>query len=673
MALSGSVSTGKYDGRYYTLEWTATQSIENNTSSVKWTLKAVGGNHDWYAERTLKVVLGGSTVYSKTTRVSRYRGTVASGTTLISHNSNGDASFTVSIQAAVYYSAVNCTGSKTFTLDNIPRKSTLAASNGTLGTIQTLTVTRISNNFTHTITYKCGTATGTIVTKSSSTSISFTPPLSLASQNTSGTNVSITFTIETFNGNTSIGTNTKTITCSIPASVKPSCTLTVKDATGYFDKYGVYLKGYSKLSVTVTPKTANGSDIASYSVKVNGVTYTKANFTTGVLTSTGALTVSATVTDNRGRIGTTNATYEVVDYSQPQITDLKVKRCNEDGTENILGEYAQVIFSANVTALNNKNSATYKLEYKKQSETSYTAVVFNSYADDYSVKDISYIFEADSGSTYNVRLIVADDMASITKPTVLSTGAVIMHLRPDGKGLGLGKIGEIENGLDVGYVIRPNEGFINITLAENTDLNDVTKPNTYVSIDKNAKTYKNCPVASGTFSLEVASGGDEGQIVQTITYTSQVDFRIWKRFKHSGTWGEWQQIYTQAGNVLWDGAEVDADTRGLYMNADHTATLKQKVSEQPHGITLVFSLFSLDEYQARNEQMVEHQILKKSVSLFKGNGFAIPIFTPWQNAIKYLYIHDDKIVGNNKNSQDFTVGGISYSNARFVLRYVIGW
>lgn len=42
-------------------------------------------------------------------------------------------------------------------------------------------------------------------------------------------------------------------------------------------------------------------------------------------------------------------------------------------------------------------------------------------------------------------------------------------------------------------------------------------------------------------------------------------------------------------------------------------------------------------------------------------------------ASKYLYIHDDKIGGNDVNGEAGTAAsGITYNNAGFVLRYVIG-
>ena len=297
MATSGSFNTNAYDGRYLNFSWSRTgYSVANNTSTISWTLKGAGGDSTWYMSGNFKVVIDGSTVYSSATRIQLKNGTVvASGTYTLKHDSAGKKTFSASAEAGIYTVAVNCRGSGSFTLDTIARKSTLAASNGTLGTAQTLTVTRQSTSLTHTVTYKCGSASGTIVSKSTSTSISWTPPISLSSQNTTGTSVSVTFTIETFTGSTSIGSNTKTISCAIPASVKPSCSLTVTDPTGYDATYGGYVQGQSKFKITVATTTSYGSAIASYDVKANGASYTSASVTTGVINSSGTLTISATV------------------------------------------------------------------------------------------------------------------------------------------------------------------------------------------------------------------------------------------------------------------------------------------------------------------------------------------------------------------------------------------
>lgn len=66
MALSGVMRTNDNDGRYYELSWTATQSTINNTSTISWTLKALGGRSHFYTEYVLQVRLGGQTLIDKT-------------------------------------------------------------------------------------------------------------------------------------------------------------------------------------------------------------------------------------------------------------------------------------------------------------------------------------------------------------------------------------------------------------------------------------------------------------------------------------------------------------------------------------------------------------------------------------------------------------------------------
>jgi len=121
MALSGSVSTSSYEGRYLTLSWTASQSIPNNQSTISWTLTANGGSSSYYYTGPVTVTIDGRTVYSlsSSNRYAMYTGTVASGSTVLTHNTDGTKSFTASINAAIYSTSVNCTGSQSFTLNPI--------------------------------------------------------------------------------------------------------------------------------------------------------------------------------------------------------------------------------------------------------------------------------------------------------------------------------------------------------------------------------------------------------------------------------------------------------------------------------------------------------------------------------------------------------------------------
>lgn len=523
MALSGSVKTNSYSGRYYQVDWTATQSVANNTSTISWTLKCAGGTDAWYAERTVELVINGSTAYSKTAYVERRVGNITSGSLTVSHDTNGNKSFSISLKVACYYAAVNLTGSGTFALNNIPRKSTLSVANGTLGTAQTLTVTRQSTNFTHSIIAKCGSSQIAVCTKSSSTSISFTPPVGWASQNTTGTSLSVTYTIITFNGSSTtaaeIGSNSYSRTCTIPANVKPTLSISVSDAEGYSGVYGGYVQGKSRLSVAITASGAYGSSIKSYSTTADGNKYTAASFTTSTIKGKGTLSINATVTDSRGRTATATEDITVLEYNVPNVKKIAANRCNADGTTNKSGEYIKITFSASVTNLNNNNVASYTVQYKKTTDANYTTALLESYNDIYSVTDGSYIFPADTSSSYDITLIVSDAFGSSKTITSGSSISKLWSILSKGKGIAIGKIAEIENLFDINMPTKfrkPVSGKVYGLstldyIPENDDLNSYTESGCYsIRANVTAQTIANVPcLRAGRLIVSVSTGGHE--------------------------------------------------------------------------------------------------------------------------------------------------------------------
>ena len=226
MAKSGSITTNESHGRSVKLSWTlSSQSVENNQSTLSWSITGAGSASGWVMTGGFKAVINGTTVYSTSTdtRIQLYNGTsVASGTTKITHNADGTKSFSLSIEASVYSYAVSVTASGTHTLDSIPRASSVSASNVTMGSATTITITRASSSFTHTIKYTFGSASGTIATKTTSTSVSWTPAISLANQIPKAVSGTCTITCETYSGSTKVGSKTCTLTLSVPSSVKPT-------------------------------------------------------------------------------------------------------------------------------------------------------------------------------------------------------------------------------------------------------------------------------------------------------------------------------------------------------------------------------------------------------------------------------------------------------------------
>lgn len=413
----------------------------NSTASKKISLTINGTK---YSSTCTAGIGGGSTKTLMTKTVSN-----------INHGSDGSKSVSISCTFGIavtlsgsYVSSVSASG--TATLTKIGRTSSLSASNGVLGTKQTLTVTRQSSSFTHTIAYSCGDASGTIASKSSSTSIAWTPPLSLAAQNTTGTSVPVKLTITTYNGDSKVGSSaTKTITCSIPSSVKPSASIMVSDPNGYADTYGGYVKGKSKIKVAITASGSQGSTIKSYSTRANGKTYTGSSATTDVVASIGTLTVETTVTDSRGRTASASTDITALAYSNPKILSVNSYRSNSNGTADSQGGYITVQFAAEVASLNSKNSATYTLKYKKSSESSYTSVALSSYTGDYDPSNAKYTFSADTASSYNIVLTVEDAFTSVSKTVSESAMSKLFSILADFTGIAFGKIAELPNTLDI--------------------------------------------------------------------------------------------------------------------------------------------------------------------------------------------------------------------------------
>jgi hypothetical protein len=556
MATSGSksITVTSYDTLRFS--WSeSSQSIANNTTTVSWKLELIAGSSgriDSSAPKSWSVTVNG-TKYSGTNYIAIANNatiTLASGTTTIAHNTDGTKTFSYSFsqQFSITFSGASIgtkSGSGTGTLDTIARKSSLSASNGTLGTALNLTVSRQSTSFTHTITYKCGSASGTVCTKSSSTSVAWNTSngntLSLASQNTTGTTVSVTFTITTYNGDTPVGSNTKTVTMTIPASVKPSCTVTVTDTTGYKSTYGQALKGLSKLKIVVNPTIAQGSAIASYKVTVNGATYTTATSTTDVLKYSGNVTITATVTDKRGRSGSVTVTENVYDYSPPQITKLSVNRCDASGNEKTDGSFIKVTYSGEVDSINNKNSASFTLYKKRSSETSYGAVPLSTGT--YKITDGTIIIAADTESSHDIRLTVADALLSTSTTTSASTAYVLLDFGADGTSIGVGKVAEISNLLDLGFRLRTYAGVLQPVLEAGTDFNNVLIPNTYTLKNANTANYGNCPIATGTGVLKVESCGEAGQVRQVVTVCHKTSPLEYERFYYQGEWGAWKRNF----------------------------------------------------------------------------------------------------------------------------------
>jgi hypothetical protein len=109
-----------------------------------------------------------------------------------------------------------------------------------------------------------------------------------------------------------------------------------------------------------------------------------------------------------------------------------------------------------------------------------------------------------------------------------------------GKGASFGKPAEIENVLDVAFQTHLRGGLRYGVLENNADLNNQLTPGFYVG--SHLFTYVNCPVFTGSsFTLEVLSGGDIGQLIQRLTTCDMNRHVVHERAYYESYWGEWMK------------------------------------------------------------------------------------------------------------------------------------
>lgn len=317
------------------LEYKVTgQSVANNTSTVRLVLYSMI-NKSSSTKREVAENFGyvgydnGNKQYLSTTydfsgnRINKF----GDYTYTISHNSDGTKTLTLQGSWSTPYSSYISGGSVSgqVTLPRIARASTISSLSTRLGSAGTISITRQSSDFTHTLTYAFGSVSGTIATTTTSTSVSWTPDVSLINQ--LGTNDSSgigTITCTTFSGNTPVGTSTSTLTLTIPNSslgnvsgtYGSALTLTASNACSSGLTYTfAYYNGSSWQGIASTtnktqswtPNTSligNVSNSASGTVSVRVITYrgtTPINTATATATLTIPQNTSSAVS---GTIGT---------------------------------------------------------------------------------------------------------------------------------------------------------------------------------------------------------------------------------------------------------------------------------------------------------------------------------------------------------------------------------
>lgn len=635
-----------------------TYGAHNHNQKPGW-VKIDGTRYDFTSSfNTGETTSGSKTIYTKTVDVV--------------HGATGAKTLAVSASYTTGVSAGTISASTSKTLTTIPRATTptVSAASVDMGGKVTISTPRAAAEFTHDLAYSFAGGDYVTIATGVATSYSWTTP-DLASKVPSAVSGVATIRCTTKSGSTVIGTATATVTLKVPASVVPTISnvAAVETVAGLAAQFGAFVRGKSKAKFTITAAGAKGSTIKSYSTKISTSTFSGATFTTDV--SWLNMQVAATVTDTRGRTATKTAEFSVLDYTKPSIEILTARRVNERGVESSEGTLVQVNMTYAAPSLGAKNTVRAVLECKRaiDGEDDWEELWASS-AWSGAVPIVPAV-EISPDYQYDIRLTVTDWFgASAVRSVPVPSGAVILDIGADGDCIGVGETAQYPGHFSTAWALRVKHGEIPrhaLELPEAANLDNYMTPGFYVFSSTNCPTIAGLPFSNCSGSLEIYSEGDAGQIRQVVTRCTDITREIWERLYYSGAWHTWAAVYKGgAGRILWSGVQ--------WMLAAHTVTLAEPVSQQPNGIILVFSQYT--DGSADNSSFHHRVVHKNWVALHPGHAECVQLTTSDLNlfATKYLYIHDDKIVGHDNNTKGGTgASGITYTNSRFVLRYVIGF
>lgn len=519
---SGSTNFSGSYGSHFRMEVNyglVSQNIGGNSSVIRvWVnlySDGYGSMHGVTAPLTINVN-GGSAVHNVGVNIN-----TNSGVTLFSKDygigHNGDGTKTVNISAKL---SLNIGGygeaswGTNYGLPRIPRASSSSDITGTLGQALTININRASGSFTHTVKYNFGSLSGTIGT-GVGTSISWTPPMSLATAMPVKTTDWGNITIETFNGNSKIGSKSYRMTLTVPDSVIPSLGSISLAETNAIAKQllnsdSLFVQNQSNIKVTFNSAAGNtGSSISSYRAQIVGKNNACSSNggTLGGMNYSGAVTVEAWVVDSRGRSSNkVTKQITVMEYSPPAIYFTAI-RGNDTASAN------KVIVSRTATIsrllVNNVQKNTFKLEfaygaYGTSDRTADAGANINQTTGTYSITRSNATMSAtfDVGKSYKIYGRLTDAFGS--------TPWIEYEIHPERMVTGMaettvsfGKYPELANAVDSlwpyyynnkpiqHHQLTANNGTA-ILLADGTDLNNVTTPGFY-----NGSNLLHAPTANG--------------------------------------------------------------------------------------------------------------------------------------------------------------------------------
>ncbi|HEL2274451.1 TPA: hypothetical protein TZI87_000775 [Streptococcus suis] len=532
----------------------------------------------------------------------------------VSHNADGTKSAGISLSSNmsnISYSTLNfgnTSGSWSHGLATIPRSSSVSVGSGVIGSAVTININRQSSSFKHTVRYHWGNKSGTIASNVD-TSTTWTIPLDFANDIPNSTSGTGTIYVDTYSGSTKTGTQSTTLTASVPASMKPTFTgITLADhntAAQSLIPGNTFIQVISNIKVTFNGGAGSyGSTITGYKAEIVGKNQTTNvnGGTLGIMNYNGTITVRASVSDSRGRWSDTrDISVTVLEYFAPALS-FSVARTGSTSSTLTVTRNARV---APLTVGGaQKNTMTLSFKVARLGTTTYTADTGSAAGSWTSLASLTNS-QANLSGTYaaNQSWVVigtlADKFTQTEFAVNVATESVVFSY--DRSGVGVNKIRE-RGALDVKGDIYANDKQIQqhqLTSNDGYIINDY-----YTDFDTNIKTgiyhkgvqnntaTPNAPSAIWGI-LQVYSANNGSQILQIYTERDSPR-RTFVRLRSNSTWYGWEE-YAKANHPMLQEKPLRTVTQGMPYGLNATITRKDNLVT----ITLNRRITNIDVFEYR--------------------------------------------------------------------------
>lgn len=539
--------------------------ISANTSTINWQLTV--SRYTYYhtfnkqGDSTLSLTLDDQNVHSSNPIWEVWDGevTLASGSSTISHNSDGRKTLPFSCTFNPnngLHGTITVSGNLGLTA--IPRSSSVSVSAGVIGSSVTININRQSSSFKHTVRYAWAGKSGTIATNVD-TSTMWTIPIDFANDIPNSASGTGTIYVDTYSGSTKTGTQSTTLTASVPANVKPTFTgISLSDLNGAAQNLipngNTFIQVISNIKVAFNGAVGSyGSSITGYYAEIVGKNQSTSSNggSLGIMNYHGTIKIRASVSDSRGRWSDIReVSVTVLEYFAPALS-FSIARTGS--TSSTLTATRNARIAPLTVSGSQKNSMTLTFKVARLGTTNFqvdTGPATGSWT------SISNLVNSQANLAGNylanqswVVIGILEDKFTRTEFMVnVATESVVLSY--DRSGVGVNKIRE-QGALDVkGDIFANNQPIQQYQLTQNNGK--------VLNAERDWNDYINTGLYMGSNLLNSPQGGNGWKHVQVFKHNDHwvvqvaYDFHgqiAAVRSKTNGTWNPWKYLATVQATI----------------------------------------------------------------------------------------------------------------------------